>query len=1850
MLFKVIKVVISLALLSHYIEGFERVIVVTESFATTDDSLSNDDKDNISTSTIRSGSSYRDLCCVYGNCSCSSLFTILNNLTSNVLINITTDVQLHSTIRMIDLTNIAITGHNNPTINCNNSGGLIFISCYNCRIEGIIWKNCGATNTSAVDHNVYPVLQLANSSNITIQNCSFKQSIGQAIVLSGMSGDVNINYCSFLYNKQCEDHGTAIHYSSNSILRKSPFKFMINSCNFFHNGILKNQSIVYFGQPSTTQCEYFIIKNSKFHYNKGVPVYLCNKQDLHIIENAEFFSNVAENGGGIFISDHSTVIFHNSTVVNFTNNRVNTNGGAIFLTDHSSILFNDLSTSYCHDSKLRCTLNEQYPTKLYTVATFYGNKAIGRGQDVYAYKSTIIVGNDAIVTVGSIESHQSGISAMFAAYCSTVTFKGNSRVTFINNTVEDYGSNGVMSAINSTIKFEGNSTIRFANNLGLGNGGAMYIDDHSTVSFEGNSTVTFDNNAANNGGAVFIEGFSVIRFVENSTVIYNNNVANQNDGGALYINESCTIAFKGNSTVAFNNNKAVDGGAVYIEQHSTITYEGNSTVTFINNKANSKGGVMYIYYSSTITFKENSTVIYNNNIARHNNGGAVYTHVFCTLSFEGNPTVIFNNNEAFSNGAAVYMDRYSVITFEGTPTVDFINNKAYGNGGAVYIDNYCAIIFEGSSTVTFDNNKAISNGGAMFIYYSSNITFEGDSLVIYNDNEADHNNGGTMYVEDHCTITFKGNSTVAFRNNEASSNGGAMYIRNLSMITFEENSSVTYNDNEADHNNGGAVCIDDHCTITFKGNSTVVFRNNEASSNGGAMYIYHSSTVTFEENSSVTYNSNVADYNNGGAVYVHDSCAVTFEGNSLVKFYSNAAEGNGGAIFVNQISITTFKEYSTVTFDNNKAISNGGAMFIHYSSNITFEGDSLVIYNDNEADHNNGGAVCIDDHCTITFKGNSTVVFRNNEASSNGGAMYIYHSSTVTFEENSSVTYNSNVADYNNGGAVYIRDSCAVTFEGNSLVKFYSNAAEGNGGAIFVNQISITTFKEYSTVTFHNNTANSSGGAFYMDGNSTARYTENSTVVFNSNTGGFGGSVFSKYSSINIEGCSLVNFFNNTAFQDGGAICLSDHSDLSFLHSSTVNLNYNIANDYGRAIFILFEGSKINFESPDVYFQDSDTGSIQKPVYINVPKSCDSTCLLHSLNIANKNFSQLTTSPRTLVLYNPAKCIHGNGTYCHTYYMNNIMLGQDVTFDACVVDYYDQQTEATQFIISGMNHQDYNISGSKYITISCSHTTQGIAIIGNLHSNTSYNYSMTISLYVTRASESKVISINLTVELSQCYPGFWHSTKTYKCECYNIKNIISCIGSNSTIKRGYWFGKIKGQPTLTYCPNNYCNFTCCEITNGIYHLSPVRANQCRLHRSGTACGDCEKGFTLSFDSNECVKISKCKIGQTVLVITLSLLYWIAVVVAVFAMMYFKVTVGSLYAIIYYYSVIDILLSQVLFISNGLYTTVNIVSSLAKLTPQFLGQLCLVQNMSGIDQQFIHYVHPTVISLILIMIIMLARRSRRVSSFVSRGIIHFICFLLLLSYTSVATTSLLLMRPLTFIDVDQVYTYLSPDIKYFHGRHLVYVIPAVILLIIIVTGFPLLLLLEPFLNSRINFIKIKPLLDQFQGCYKDKYRCFAGYYMICRLVIILLVIVKISDDFINQYILISSCALMQLIHVLVQPYVSTFHNVFDGIILQLIVIISGLPVVEFVDSYDETFVLVIAYLLVVLPLAGFIVIGLWVNKNSIQHSLKDLRQKCLHKCTKIFADHDDVEEPIEANEITGITVDDSVRKNATVVDV
>ena len=761
-------------------------------------------------------------------------------------------------------------------------------------------------------------------------------------------------------------------------------------------------------------------------------------------------------------------------------------------------------------------------------------------------------------------------------------------------------------------------------------------------------------------------------------------------------------------------------------------------------------------------------------------------------------------------------------------------------------------------------------------------------------------------------------------------------------------------------------------------------------------------------------------------------------------------------------------------------------------------------------------------------------------------------------------------------------------------------------------------------------------------------------VTFNNNRAFRGGALYlDNYIKFILKENSTVLFYNNLATDGGGAIQVLNHSNLTLNNPISIKFTNNSA-QYGGAIFLDEIAVMVNSNDEQCIDFTSNIAKVSgNLVYEDVSEFCINSCLSKRITGVNNKF--VDTPPNRLELNDSTTCTcigKDNNTQCNSYFIQNMMLGREINISICVLDYYNKSIDSLHFVVLSdhENNPNYYVGGPKNVLIS-SNTFKGISIIGNQSLSKPTNYSITITLNTALYSNWKQISVNLIIELSPCHPGFWQYPNSLKCECYKANDIVFCSGGSSTVKRGYWFGIVTGNPTVTFCPINYCNFTCCVTFNGYYHLSPVRDNQCMLHRSGTACGSCEEGYTLSFDSVECINVKQCSIGQTVLIVALILLYWIIIIAAVFSMMHFKVGIGYLYVMTYYYSVMDLLLNQNWYLSSALNTTVNVMSSIAKIIPQFLGHFCFIINMSGIDQQFIHYIHPVAISLFLVLITVLARRSLKLSSFISKGIIHVICCLLLLSYTSLATTSLLLMRPLIFHDVDKVYTYVSPDVEYFHGRHLAYVIVAILFTIVIVIGLPLLLALEPFLNSKINFVKIKPLLDQFQGCYKDKYRCFAAFYMICRLLIITIVIVNSSNDFIFRYLFITVCVIMALIHQILRPYSNDVLNDFDGVILHLFVLVSVLPMVESFTNFDANLLVGITFVLIILPLLIFIIMSLMINKENI----KRLPRYCYTKCTQLHVRLRNYNEiPLNATEESSpeyiSVIDDSKRINATICDV
>ena len=137
--------------------------------------------------------------CISENCaSCYSFVDLLDNFTSDGTIYITMDMVLSSVIQLTHLKNIAIIGYNNPTVQFGYGGGLQFVHCHNFTIEGIKWNGCGANSNTNTTLGIR--LCIHNSSNITIQNCTFQNSFGQSVVLSEVSGNVNINNCKFTHN------------------------------------------------------------------------------------------------------------------------------------------------------------------------------------------------------------------------------------------------------------------------------------------------------------------------------------------------------------------------------------------------------------------------------------------------------------------------------------------------------------------------------------------------------------------------------------------------------------------------------------------------------------------------------------------------------------------------------------------------------------------------------------------------------------------------------------------------------------------------------------------------------------------------------------------------------------------------------------------------------------------------------------------------------------------------------------------------------------------------------------------------------------------------------------------------------------------------------------------------------------------------------------------------------------------------------------------------------------------------------------------------------------------------------------------------------------------------------------------------------------------------------------------------------------------------------------------------------------------------------------------------------------------------------------------------------------------
>ena len=183
-----------------------------------------------------------------------------------------------------------------------------------------------------------------------------------------------------------------------------------------------------------------------------------------------------------------------------------------------------------------------------------------------------------------------------------------------------------------------------------------------------------------------------------------------------------------------------------------------------------------------------------------------------------------------------------------------------------------------------------------------------------------------------------------------------------------------------------------------------------------------------------------------------------------------------------------------------------------------------------------------------------------------------------------------------------------------------------------------------------------------------------------------------------------------------------------------------------------------------------------------------------------------------------------------------------------------------------------------------------------------------------------------------------------------------------------------------------------------------------------------------------------------------------------------------------------------------------------------------------------------------------------------SIIDAIAAFLLLSYTKMLFVSLTLLTPASVFEdsgaVRSRILWYDNSIQFFDGEHLIYAIPAVLILAVFTTIPPILLLLYQFgfflrflERLRLRSLALNTFVEVFQGCYKDgtnrtpDRRFFAGLYFVFRIIIFSLhtIPVTLTNYVILLLLLQFVLTIGAILIAVLEPYKVSFYNKLDAAI-------------------------------------------------------------------------------------------------------
>ena len=133
-----------------------------------------------------------------------------------------------------------------------------------------------------------------------------------------------------------------------------------------------------------------------------------------------------------------------------------------------------------------------------------------------------------------------------------------------------------------------------------------------------------------------------------------------------------------------------------------------------------------------------------------------------------------------------------------------------------------------------------------------------------------------------------------------------------------------------------------------------------------------------------------------------------------------------------------------------------------------------------------------------------------------------------------------------------------------------------------------------------------------------------------------------------------------------------------------------------------------------------------------------------------------------------------------------------------------------------------------------------------------------------------------------------------------------------------------------------------------------------------------------------------------------------------------------------------------------------------------------------------------------------------------------------------------------------------------------------------------------INKLLLIDRLKPVLDTFQGDYKDKMHFFAGlHFIVYRLILLCIVVMASIADTSRLYLLVTIYFLVILIiHVLTMPFKRYFNNAAHSLVYFLLITVVIMEYYSFSTGNLENDIVCTEFFLLLLPLFCIVFYCLW----------------------------------------------------------